>query len=259
MLWGEQRWPEVAAGDKDRVAVWPIASLEQHGHHLPLLTDTILVSTVAERAAAALPSERYLWLPTLWLGCSEHHRAMPGTLSLPAALYVQVLERVLENLVADGFSRIVLLNGHGGNVVPGQLAIYNVCERHNRGDLWIVLGSYWVIARDAIARLDCLETERLTHACEYETSMILSLRPELADMAKARGGVRDWHSDWWDATAGGGSRVAASRAFHQITTTGAMGDPTLATPAKGAALLDAIVPEVCAFLTEFATWPPMGE
>lgn len=258
MLWGEQRWPEVADGDKERVVVWPIASLEQHGHHLPLLTDTMLVSAVAERCRTALPDDRYLWLPTLWLGCSEHHRAMAGTLSLPAAVYVEVLERVLENLVTDGYSRIVLLNGHGGNIVPGNLAVYNVCDRHDRADLWVVLASYWVCAREAIGRLDCMETPGLTHACEYETSMMLSLRPDLVDLSTAHGGVGAWHSPWWDATAGGTSRVAASRGFHQITTTGAMGDPSLATADKGARLLEAVVGDVTAFLREFAGWGPMG-
>lgn len=259
MQWGEQRWPEVAAADRDRVVVWPLGSLEQHGHHLPLLTDTILVSAVADGARAALPGDRYAWLPTLWLGCSEHHRQMPGTLSLPAAIYIDVLERVLENLVADGCSRIVLLNGHGGNIIPANVALYNVCDRHNRANLWIVLASYWVTAREAIASLECMETPRLTHACEYETSLMLHLRPDLVDMAKARGGVREWHSEWFDPTAGGGSRVAASRGFHQITTTGAMGDPSLATADKGARLLEAVVGDVTAFLREFAGWGPMGE
>ncbi len=257
MLWGELKWREVAAWDKDVVVVVPLGSCEQHGEHLPVLTDTFLVSTVAERTRALLPADRYLWLPTLWLGCSEHHRAMPGTVSLPGDVYLAVVERVLEGLVADGFSRIFLLNGHGGNVVPASQALYNVCQRHNRPDLWIVLGSYWTTCAQAIAQVPLMETPRLTHACEYETSMMLVARPDLVDLARARGGLRPFASKWYDST--GGGRVIAARGFHQMTTNGAMGDPTLAREDKGEALFAAIAPELAEFLTEFAGWPPLGE
>ncbi len=259
MLWGEQKWRDHADGDKERVVVMPIASLEQHGPHLPLLTDTILVSGVAERAAKGLPDDRYLWLPTLWVGCSEHHRAMPGTVSLPADIYIEVLERIVEGFVADGYRRIVLLNGHGGNVVPGTQAIYNVSQRHDRSDLWIVLATYWIAAGAGIRKVDCMETPRLTHACEYETSMMLTLRPDLVDMSKAKGSLRDFPSKWYGPSSPAVSSVTATRGFHQMTVTGAMGDPSLAKAEKGEALLAAIVPEIVAFLTEFAGWPPLGD
>lgn len=259
MLWGEQKWPEAAKGDRDRVVVVPIGSLEQHGHHLPLLTDTILVSAVAERTAERLPEDRYLWLPTLWLGCSEHHRQMPGTVSLSADVYIEVLEQILEGLVEDGYRRIVLLNGHGGNVIPGSQALYNVSLRHDRNDLWIVLSTYWLTAVRGIEQVKVMQTPRLTHACEYETSMVLCLRPELVDMAKAKGGLRDFPSEYYKPSSPGISRVTASRGFHQLSTTGAMGDPSLATADKGRHLLEAIVPEIVSFLTEFAGWPELGE
>ncbi|MBI2302397.1 MAG: creatininase family protein [Armatimonadetes bacterium] len=259
MLWAEQKWTDIAGGDPDRVVVLPIGSCEQHGHHLPLLTDTILVSGVAERVQAAVDAERFLWLPCLWVGCSEHHRAMPGTVSLPADVYIRVLECMLECLVGAGYHRIVLLNGHGGNVIPGSQALYNVCQKHNRPDLWIVLCTYWIAAARGIAKLTCMETERLTHACEYETSMVLTLRPELVDMARAKGGLRDFPSEWYRPSSPGLSRVTASRGFHEMSTNGAMGDPSLATPEKGEALLAAVTPEIAEFLTEFAGWPPLGE
>ncbi|MCC7495726.1 MAG: creatininase family protein [Fimbriimonadaceae bacterium] len=259
MQWAEQTWREIAATDRETVVVLPIGSCEQHGDHLPLLTDTLLVSGVAARTQALLPEPGYLWLPTLWVGCSEHHRAMPGTVSLPAACYIEVLERIVEGFVADGFRRIVLLNGHGGNVTPGSQAIYNVCQRHDRSDLWVVLCTYWIAAARGIAALDCMETPRLTHACEYETSMLLALRPELVRMARARGGLRNFASEWYHPSSPGISRVTAARGFHQMCTNGAMGDPTLATAAKGEALLAAIAPEIAEFLTEFAGWPPLGD
>jgi creatinine amidohydrolase len=258
-MWGEQKWPDAANGDKDRVVIVPIGSMEQHGHHLPLLTDTILVSGVADRVREQLDPERYLWLPTLWLGCSEHHRAMPGTVSLPADVYIIVLESILEGLVADGYRRIVLLNGHGGNVVPGQQALYNVTLNHNRTDLWLVLCTYWIAAAKGIQQLDVMETDRLTHACEYETSMMLVLRPDLVDMAKAKGGLRDFPSQWYNPSSPSLCRVTATRGFAHMTVNGAMGDPSLATADKGEALLGAVTPELVEFFTEFATWPNLGD
>jgi len=259
MLWGEQTSPTIAGHDKDAVVVVPIGSMEQHGQHLPVLTDTVLVTGVADGARAALPEDRFLWLPTLWLGCSEHHRHFPGTVSLPGDLYISVLEKIVEGLVADGYSRIVLLNGHGGNVVPGSQAIYNVTQRHDRPDLWVVLCTYWLTAAQGIRKVDIMETDRLTHACEYETSMMLVLRPDRVNMGKAVGGLRDFPSAYYSPRSPSVSRVAVARGFHDMTTNGAMGDPSLATAAKGEALLNAIVPEICDFLTEFATWPPLGD
>ncbi|MCH8840098.1 MAG: creatininase family protein, partial [Planctomycetes bacterium] len=83
MRYGEKRWIDIDAMDKDRVVVvCPIGSLEQHGHHLPLLTDTNLVTEVAERVEKKL-SDKVLLTPTLWLGASDHHLDFPGTVSVP--------------------------------------------------------------------------------------------------------------------------------------------------------------------------------
>src|SRR4051812_33746111 len=124
MQHGTQIWTHTA-NNTDKVIVAPLGSLEQHGHHLPMLTDTMIVSEVARRAEAVL-GEEALFLPTLWIGASDHHRAMPGTVSIGNNHYVSVLEDMLESLIGGGFRRIFLLNGHGGNITPGRQALYNV-------------------------------------------------------------------------------------------------------------------------------------
>src|SRR5436853_3017411 len=106
MQLGERNWRE--AGDlKGKVVVAPIGSLEQHGHHLPLLTDSLIGAEVARRAEAEL-GDAALFLPTLWVGASDHHRAFPGTVSISNSVYVDVLIDMLESLIGSGFRRIFL-------------------------------------------------------------------------------------------------------------------------------------------------------
>ena len=109
MRYGDCRWVDIEATNKEEVVVvCPVAALEQHGHHLPLLTDTYLVTEVAERVEKALP-EKVLLTPTLWMGSSDHHLDFPGTVSLPASLYVEVLKQTVRCFIRAGFRRILLL------------------------------------------------------------------------------------------------------------------------------------------------------
>src|SRR5262245_10329742 len=97
------------------VVLAPIAACEQHSRHLPTITDTVLVTGVADGAEAALP-EQVLQLPTLWLGASHHHLRFGGTLSAQVDTHVDLLHDLIEPLLEDGYQRLLVLNGHGGNV-----------------------------------------------------------------------------------------------------------------------------------------------
>ena len=133
MRYGDCRWVDIDAMDKDGVVVvCPIAALEQHGHHLPLLTDTYLATEVAERVEQAVP-DKVLLTPTLWVGASDHHLDFPGTVSLPNTLYVEVIKNVVRCFVRAGFRRILLLNGHGGNIAPGTVAITELANECDDG------------------------------------------------------------------------------------------------------------------------------
>jgi creatinine amidohydrolase len=123
MLLAEMNWPAVAALSKDTPIVIPTAALEQHGHHLPVFTDSILVGEVVRRAEEKLP-ERVLVAPVMWLGNSEHHMDFAGTMSAAPRTYIDLVVDMIENFVSHGFKRIVIVNGHGGNNVPGQQATF---------------------------------------------------------------------------------------------------------------------------------------
>ena len=186
MQLGARNWTD-AKELTGRVLVMPLASLEQHGHHLPLLTDTMIGTEIARRAESELEHEA-VFLPTLWVGASDHHLAFPGTISISNSVYVDVLVDMMESAIRAGFRRIFLLNAHGGNITPGRMAIYDVHMRHgDKPDLWLAFSSWWHIAAPQVAAIMNVQQEMVTHACEQETSMILQLRPELVKMEAARG------------------------------------------------------------------------
>jgi creatinine amidohydrolase len=251
---GEQIWTDMR-GMTEKVVVVPLGSLEQHGHHLPLLTDSMIGAEVARRAEAEL-GDAALFLPMLWLGCSHHHNAFPGTVSLSRSVYVSVLVDMLESLIGAGFRKIFLLNAHGGNIGPANAAMYDVQLRHRQSkpELWLVFSSWFEIAAAQIAAIPALEQKQVTHACELETSAILQIRPELVKMERARGANIPAPSQFYVPDDSAPSRVSVSRMFEQITETGALGHPELGSAEKGEALLAVATAEVVAFVREFAGW-----
>jgi creatinine amidohydrolase len=254
MLHGERKWTETS-DSCGKVIVAPLGSLEQHGHHLPLLTDTMIITEIARRAESELGDEA-LFLPTLWLGASDHHLAFPGTVSAANNHYVAILEDLVESLIRAEFSRIFLLNGHGGNITPARQALYNVHLRHRDAhDLYLAFSSWWDIAAEQVAAIQGLDAKKVTHACEQETSMILRLRPELVAMPEARGANIPFDSSFYFPDFSRPSRVDVPRTFDQLSVTGAFGHPEIATVEKGEALFAAAAREVVAFAREFTTWP----
>jgi len=248
MLYGDQHWPDIRNLDKSSlVVVCPLAATEQHGHHLPLLTDTYLATAVAERAHKEL-GEQILLLPTQWLGASDHHLDFPGTVSLPNTLYIEMIKNVVRSLAQAGFGRIFFLNGHGGNVAPGEVAITEMANSSDTyNSLHIALASYWSLAADAMnAERHGMESPQLTHACEYETSMMLSLRSDLVVMQAARG---------CESPISPPPAVRHAGRFNRRTATGALGSPEHATAEKGESLLAAITGEVVRFIRQMADWP----
>lgn len=171
-------WREVAALPHDIPVVVPVAALEQHGGHLPLFTDSMLLGEVVRRVDLAMGS-RILFTPLMWLGNSHHHLDFPGTLSASPRVYLDLLNDLVENLLAHGFRRIAFLNGHGGNTTPGKQAIFEIRQRHRtRQDLLLLFTTYWDHAQPNVQRSDLVQTQ-MGHACEWETSMILRIAPQL--------------------------------------------------------------------------------
>lgn len=256
MRWHEQTWEQIRDADKSMPVVVPLGSCEQHGHHLPLWVDTFQVDTVAQAVEKRM-SDRIVLVPALWLGSSHHHRDFPGTISLRPSLYSQVIQDVARCIMGAGFERIFFLNGHGGNEVPVSQALSELVAIDDDADgRTLAFASWWSVARDAIGpEHQGMATPRITHACEYETSLILAIRPDLVQQGRAVDALPALSRAW--ASSEGGGRVHTFRRFHRLTASGNMGQPTAATAEKGQALLEAIIGEVCAFLEDFAKWPAL--
>jgi creatinine amidohydrolase len=173
-------WPAVAALPKTTPVVFPIAALEQHGKHMPVFTDSLLLGEVIRRVKLAPVAARCLFAPLQWLGNSHHHTDFPGTLSAAARVYLDVLEDLATCVLDHGFTRIVFVNGHGGNIVPAQQALFELKQLHRtRRDLLLLALTYWDAAGSPADAVPDLVQKRMGHACEWETSMVLRLNPGL--------------------------------------------------------------------------------
>lgn len=253
MKFGDNCWVDIQQADKNKIVVIPLGSMEQHGHHSPLLTDTYLVTEVAERVEEHLSEQIYM-LPTMWLGASDHHLDLPGTVSVTNSVYTVIIKNIVRSIAQAGFRRLVFLNGHGGNVTPGTQAITELTNESDvYNDMWIALSSYWTVAAPAISPEDHgMQTKQLTHACEYETSMMLFLHGDIMRMDRVKSSPPLINSPFFHSEHGGRLNVAKRMATR--TPTGAMGEPQYATPEKGESLLNAIADEVIACIEDFATW-----
>lgn len=246
--------PEIGACAPNSIALLPLGAIEQHGHHLPVSTDTRIVTEVASRAEAALPNKVVLG-PTLWAGNSHHHLDFPGTLSIRSETYVAVLTDIANSLLKSGFRKILFLNGHGGNVTPISEALYRTTMEHRGNDEpWVVGTSLWTVAASALKNQTFMESPKITHACEYETSAMLAIDEALVRMELAKGVRTERDSRFYDPLGYELSRVTVSETFQQMSHLGAMGEPQKATAEKGRQLLDLFTDSLIEFLGEFSTW-----
>lgn len=171
-------WTAVDKLSRDIPVVIPIAALEQHGHHMPVFTDSMLLGEVIRRVQEPL-QQKALLTPLMWYGNSHHHMDFPGTMSAGPRLYLDLLNELIENMLQHGFKRILLINGHGGNVTPAKQAVFEVRQRHRqRKDLLLLGATYWDLGDPNATRKDLVQSQ-MGHACEWETSMMLRIAPQL--------------------------------------------------------------------------------
>lgn len=157
------------------VAVLPVAATEQHGPHLPVSVDTRVATHVADAAGEVAGREvDVVTCPTVAFGASHHHLVYPGALSLSTATLTLVLRDLCDALVASGFRRVFLLNGHGGNEEVVRLAARELALRH---DVVAGAASYWTLAWAALERDGrAFALGRVPgHAGGFETSLMLAI------------------------------------------------------------------------------------
>lgn len=238
-------WPDVAALSRDTPVIFPVAALEQHGRHMPLFTDSLLMGEIARRAEEQLGS-RALFAPLQWLGNSHHHMDFPGTLSAEPRVYLDLLCGLLENFIAHGFKRLLILNGHGGNDVPGKQAVFEVRQRHRvRRDLLLLFATYWSLGTQPPAEQPTIKQSVMGHACEWETSMVLHLAPQLVKNHQQVAEVPFGNS--FEPASRGWTMPDRSEPGH-------VGDPSTASSEKGAALFEMFTRDTVAMIERVIAW-----
>ena len=238
------------------VAVLPVAAIEQHGPHLPVSVDTTLVDAVIAASLAHLPEElAVLFLPTQQVGKSNEHQRFPGTLTFSAETLIRIWTELGESVARTGIKKLVLFNSHGGQVSVMDIVARDLRVRH---DL-IVFSSNWFTLPlgDAVNGLFAPDEHRFgIHAGDMETSMMLALRPQYVDMDQAR----DFKSSSQARTAqypilGDGKSAKLGWQVQDYNPMGAVGNATLATPAKGQAVIDVAGQQLARLLQEIAALP----
>jgi creatinine amidohydrolase len=231
MKLAEMTWPEMAEVDRERtVLIAPYAACEQHGPHLPFITDTVLCTAVAEGIEAAMP-QAVLLLPTQWLGASAHHLPFFGTLTADLDQHVDLMVHPLAQYLDGGWRKIFILNGHGGNIDTYHIALRMLHEVYPEAEL--MAASYWEIAGAEIAAHLAGPRKSVGHACEAETAMMLAVRPDLVRMDRAE----DCHMSTSPRIEG----AYVPTNMQGKTRRGVVGYPSLATAETGRKMLDDVV------------------
>ena len=254
--YAELTWPEVAArAAGDPVCVIPVATLEDHGYHLPIDTDVRIAETLAERAVLAR-ADRALLLPTVTHGYTPHHMDFPGSITIDWKRFVDYLLDIGRSLIHHGLRRILFVNGHGSNVPLVEMAArLLMLERRD-----VIAGAFWYLSTPESAELlartrESEEPGGIAHACELETSLYLAIRPDLVQMDKAVREIPDWESEhvWMDWSDG---PLSIKGQWSGWTDSGVMGDATVATAEKGRIWLDRAVDEIADHIDELARRRP---
>lgn len=249
-LFAEMTWPETnEAVRQKRVVLIPIAAIEQHGPHLPVDTDNVIAAeicdTAAERASDILVS-----MPPIHYGFNDHNMDFPGTISVKMQHFVDYCYDVAASLVYQGFRRIILVNAHGSN---GPLC--ELVARRITIDTPALCASvnHWALAwKEIVAQLEG-GPHAADHACEWETSEYLHLRPEAVkkkligdEIAADRGGPC-----WLYPAVNGDNPVKFMNWWSKMSNTGVNGTPSLASADKGRVMVEATIGRLIQISREF--------
>ncbi len=234
VLWRELSYEdlnELAA--RDAIVLLPIASMEQHGPHLPVGVDTILCENVcrvaAEAVTAAFP---VVVAPTLWCGMAEHHMNFGGTFTFDIPAYRTVLLALLRSIERAGFKRVVIVNGHGGNMSAMNAFLPDLQRELT---LAIRATTYFDLAVDT-ARLHLERQSSVMHACEMETSMMMVFAPGSVKHERLAEAVGPVFQDAKDVLQPKWQRF---RSIREISANGVLGDARVASVEKGQKLVEA--------------------
>ncbi|PWS34600.1 creatininase [Falsiroseomonas bella] len=250
--WQDLPWPAFRDLPANTVAVLPVASIEQHGPHLPVSVDTTINQGVVARTLKVLPAEvPVLVLPTQCVGNSVEHLRFPGTLTTTPETLLTLVTDIGASVARAGVKRLVLVNSHGGNVSVLDIAARRLRILH---DLFVV-NAMWARMGKPESQRDPVESTYGIHAGRDETAVLLALRPDLVQMDKARNFVSRWQG-----ASNRAPRIAPTAGAplawqaQDLNPAGAVGDASAATAAQGEEILDFAAEKMAALWSEVAAF-----
>jgi creatinine amidohydrolase len=242
-------WPEMnEAIAAQKLIILPTGSTEQHGHHLPIDVDVFLCESVCLEVGRRAP-DKVLVLPPIAYGLNLHHIDFPGTIHIEPDVFIDFCLNITKSVAYHGFSKILLVNGHGSNTpLIDLVARKTVLETQSL----CFATSYYLFPQEAFQEVR--ESAVIAHADEFETSLYLHLAGDRVQMDKAVSD-NDRMGKFVSSDSTGNYRVRFNDFWGRWTTTGVHGDATKATAEKGRIIFEAAVSGLVELVDELRAWP----
>ncbi len=252
----EMTWTELReALSQADTALIPAGSVEVEGPHLPLAVDSIVALEVARRVAEATPGT--IVAPLFNVTYSYWHGAFAGTLSLTMPTLMEVMQQTCRDLCRHGFKRLFFINSHIGN----DASIWNTAnDLTAEGLARVGMVSIWPLASEMGQQMSELKENTFMHAGEIMTSVVMAIRPDLVDMSQAVTEYLKPKTDGYKALLSskakvGGRVIAIYHTSEELTQSGVMGDPSLASAEKGEKIIGNMVEYISQAVSEFRRVP----
>jgi len=247
-------WKELTAEDlraraaADAIVILPVASMEQHGPHLPVGVDTYLCEAVCKAGAElAVKDVPVVVAPTLWCGMADHHMAYGGTFTFDIPTYRAVLLAFLKSIERHGFKRVFIINGHGGNIAALNSFLPDFARETA---LKVLATTYFELSQADLGQF-LEDQKRVHHACEVETSMMMVVAPDTVKRDRFSEACGMLGMDIEKVLRG---PPAQFHNFKSITPSGVIGDARRANADKGRNLLGVCAEGLAATLKNKEMW-----
>lgn len=257
LRYDELSWPEMReAIARQPVVLLPFGAVEDHGPHLPLNTDNLIIDALCQEVARRAAGEALL-MPLVAYGLDEHHMDFPGTVSVDPQTLIAYVADVAGSAARHGFTHILVVNGHGSNAAVADLAARRVVLETGAicGAISPNAAINPVFAEPTLSRMRRSGPGGIAHAGEYETAMMLYLRPDLVQIDRAvreQGQLKLAYFNWDHPEP---SALAWQDRWSRMSASGVCGDPTVATADFGQALFETTVDNLVRFVREFRAIP----
>ncbi|MDA0839080.1 MAG: creatininase family protein [Planctomycetota bacterium] len=247
ILWQEMlRHEFMEALENDPVVIVPVGSVEQHGPHCPMDVDISAPFFMAAEVATRIDDFPVIVAPPIWSGFTHYNMGFPGTISLRLETFQNLLADIFRSIHANGFKRIISINGHGGNSAPCRAVSWQVAEEN----VFTLSFNWWDAVEAELCEWSATD-EGVGHGGEWETAVQLHLRGHLVDktrLAKDETGTQPFREELSFAE-------FAERRRDTKHDTGIMGDATVATAEKGKRIFDLVCDRLVKLVREYHQLP----